>query len=216
MIFDTGYIDIYCERLDGRFWAEPLNALSNAAFFIAAMLVIKTARARWANGPFLLESYSLAGLIVLIGIGSFLFHTFATPWSLLADVIPIFIYKLTFLTLYARRIMELSLFRVAMLMLGFIILGQSSYALPKEWFNGSLNYAPALIFLLGYATYHYIAQRVQPGLLYLAAAVFTLSLTLRSIDMVLCDVLPIGVHYMWHILNAIVLYLTARAYIVNR
>lgn len=29
-------IDIYCERIDPTFWAEPLNAVSNGAFLIAA------------------------------------------------------------------------------------------------------------------------------------------------------------------------------------
>jgi hypothetical protein len=29
-------IDLYCERTDASFWAEPANALTNAAFLIAA------------------------------------------------------------------------------------------------------------------------------------------------------------------------------------
>ena len=31
-------IDNYCERLDPGFWAEPLNAVTNAAFVIGAMI----------------------------------------------------------------------------------------------------------------------------------------------------------------------------------
>ena len=31
------YIDIYCERTAPGFWDEPLNAVSNAAFLIAAI-----------------------------------------------------------------------------------------------------------------------------------------------------------------------------------
>lgn len=31
-------IDAYCERIGTGFWAEPLNALSNVAFFAAAAL----------------------------------------------------------------------------------------------------------------------------------------------------------------------------------
>jgi len=30
-----------------------------------------------------------------------------------------------------------------------------------------------------------------------------------------CDQLPIGTHFLWHILNAVLLYLVARAYVVN-
>ena len=32
----TTPIDIYCERVGPDFWAEPLNAISNAAFLVAA------------------------------------------------------------------------------------------------------------------------------------------------------------------------------------
>ena len=30
------HLDLYCERLGPGFWAEPLNAVSNAAFILAA------------------------------------------------------------------------------------------------------------------------------------------------------------------------------------
>ena len=29
-------IDLYCERTDGSFWAEPLNLLSNVGFLLVA------------------------------------------------------------------------------------------------------------------------------------------------------------------------------------
>jgi len=35
-------IDLYCERTDASFWAEPANALTNAAFLIAAALIAVT------------------------------------------------------------------------------------------------------------------------------------------------------------------------------
>ncbi len=37
-------IDLYCERTDPGFWAEPLNALSNIVFFIAGFLGLYTAK----------------------------------------------------------------------------------------------------------------------------------------------------------------------------
>jgi hypothetical protein len=210
------HIDIYCERLDGTFWAEPINAITNAAFIIASILAVRLAMRVNTGGALPVDTLFLSAMIGVIGVGSFLFHTFATPWSLMADVIPIFIYKLSFLALYARRVMRVSPLRVCMLMLGFIMLGYSTYALPKEWLNGSLGYAPALIFLVGYATYHYVTHKVERSLLFIASVVFIVSLTFRSIDMAVCDHLSIGVHYMWHILNAVVLYLTTRAYLLNR
>jgi len=32
------FIDLYCERTAPRSWNEPVNALSNAAFLLAALL----------------------------------------------------------------------------------------------------------------------------------------------------------------------------------
>ena len=33
----TRAIDIYCERIDTAFWAEPVNAVTNLAFILAAL-----------------------------------------------------------------------------------------------------------------------------------------------------------------------------------
>lgn len=31
-------VDIYCERLDTTFWAEPINAMTNIGFIFASFL----------------------------------------------------------------------------------------------------------------------------------------------------------------------------------
>ena len=45
----------------------------------------------------------------------------------------------------------------------------------------------------------------------LAGAAFAVSLTMRSLDGPLCGVFPLGTHWLWHLLNALVLYLLLRA-----
>ncbi|MCD8494126.1 MAG: ceramidase domain-containing protein [Alphaproteobacteria bacterium] len=108
------FIDIYCERLGPGLWAEPLNALTNAAFFIAAVLAYLLARKEnkldWRSGI-------LIGLVAIIGTGSTLFHTIATFWAMLTDSIPILIYQIVFIALYARRVMGWEQGRI------FILLG---------------------------------------------------------------------------------------------
>lgn len=47
-------------------------------------------------------------------------------------------------------------------------------------------------------------------------AVFLASLTFRSIDDAICSHVAIGTHFLWHILNGVVLYLSMRALILNR
>jgi hypothetical protein len=41
----------------------------------------------------------------------------------------------------------------------------------------------------------------------IAAAVFVTSLIFRVIDLDICGLLPVGTHFLWHILNAVVIYL---------
>lgn len=206
-------IDIYCERLGPGFWSEPVNALTNIAFIIAAIAAFLLAKKEKAL-------YLGTGLLILlvfgIGIGSGLFHTFATGWAKLADILPILLFQMGFLITYARRVIGLSAMMSFRLFMVFILLIIGSGYLPYEWFNGSLGYAPALTFLIGFGIYHYRHNLTEPKILLIASGVFLLSLTFRSMDMMLCESVPIGVHFLWHLLNALVLYLSLRALIRNR
>jgi hypothetical protein len=57
-----------------------------------------------------------------------------------------------------------------------------------------------------------IAAADRAGQRLLAAAlVFALSLTARSLDLSACTLSPIGTHFLWHVLNAVVLYLITTA-----
>ena len=83
-------IDLYCERCGPGLLAEPLNATTNLAFLIAA----------WAAWVLARRLNSLSGgiqglifLTVSLGIGSALFHTFATAWARVLDVVPILLFE---------------------------------------------------------------------------------------------------------------------------
>ena len=74
-------LKMYRERSgDPTFWAEPLNALSNASFVIAAAFALELAISKRALKPSTLALILLAGAI---GCGSFFFHTvpsYPTMW----------------------------------------------------------------------------------------------------------------------------------------
>ena len=89
-------IDIYCERLDVGIWAEPINAVTNFAFILAAIIM-------WIRCKNLVEGRVLAFLLFSIGCGSFLFHTFAQTWAAILDVTPILIFILTYIYAANRR-----------------------------------------------------------------------------------------------------------------
>uniref|UniRef100_B8HUX2 Ceramidase n=1 Tax=Cyanothece sp. (strain PCC 7425 / ATCC 29141) TaxID=395961 RepID=B8HUX2_CYAP4 len=205
------YIDLYCERTAPGLWNEPLNALSNLSFFIAAWAMWRLA----GHERKLSKSvWIIIGLSGSIGVGSFLFHTFATRWANILDIIPILLFQLWFLWLYLRQVIRLKPFYAGFLVIIFYFALDFSRQL-KHLLNGSLVYAPALLVLWGLGGYHYQQQKREPWVLLAAAAVFLLSLIFRTIDQRVCPDFGIGTHFLWHIFNGILLYLSARALILN-
>jgi len=201
-------IDLYCERLHAGLWAEPVNAVSNLAFFLAAAGAYMLWKREGKNDRFILL---LIGLAVLVGIGSSLFHTFATRWGLLADSIPIAIFVVTFLVFTLRRFLAQSVlatvFWIALFLAVAAILPN---LLPPGFLNNSGFYFPVLgaLLILG------IALRMKGGSMrwvggaYLcAAALFALSLSFRIVDPSVCAQFPLGTHFLWHCLNGALIYL---------
>ena len=81
--------------------------------------------------------------------------------------------------------------------------------------NGSLSYAPAFIMLLVLGLYHFAARKEARRTLLAAAAVFSVSVTCRTLDMAVCPYFPLGIHFIWHLLNALTLYLLMLGYLAN-
>lgn len=206
------YIDIYCERLSSDFWAEPINAITNAAFLLAAFFAYVLAR---KQGQFHLGTPILVTLMVCIGVGSFLFHTFAVGWAKLADVLPIVIYQIAFLICYSRYVIGLNWIKTSGSLALFFASSYGFAQFPYDWLNGSLSYGSALVFVAGFGIWHLFNKKREKFILLAAAGVFIVSLSFRSMDMAVCDALPFGVHFLWHTLNGLVLYLTTRAFILN-
>lgn len=210
----------YCERgLDPGFWAEPINALTNGAFVIAGLAAF------WLIGRQRREDRNavdiwLATLLCVIGIGSFLFHTFATPWAGLADTLPIAVMMLSYLAMALRRFLNASWLWATLGLMAFL----AAYVLMGQircdggrCLNGSLGYLPALatmILIGGWLAWRGHHKATGRGLL-VAGVIFAISVTFRSLDQVLCGQtviagVPIGLHFLWHVLNAVTLYILVR------
>lgn len=208
-------VSCYCERgLDPGFWAEPLNALSNVFFLVAAVMAyadLRAARVQKGGGVIL----ALILLVMVVGSGSFLFHTFATAWARLADAGPIALFVFAYLLLALCWFLGLGAIPSAAIA---VAVAAVSRAMPP-WFNGSFAYAPPLLAMLALAVL--LKARDHPAANWIAAAagVFTLSLVLRTVDAgagcLLHPPFRIGTHVFWHILNATTLYLLLRAAIDN-
>ncbi len=201
-------LDLYCERLDPGLWAEPVNAVSNLAFFLAAAGAYLLWKREGKDDRFILL---LIGLAALVGIGSTLFHTFATRWGLLADSIPIAIFVVTFLVFTLRRFLGQSVVATTVWIAIFLAVAAIlPRLLPPGFLNNSGFYFPVLgaLLILG------ILLRIKGGAMrwvggaYLcAAALFALSLSFRIVDPSVCAQFPLGTHFLWHCLNGALIYL---------
>jgi len=195
-------VDGYCERLDPTFWAEPVNAVTNAAFLIAAYVIWRRVR-----GHGLPLAVLLVAILAIIGVGSFLFHTFATRWAGVADVLPILLYILVYIYTANRAYWDMRVapaLGVTALFIPYAVLMTPVFI----WLGvggGSAGYAPVPLLILIYAALlRNRLPEVSKGLGY-GAGILILSLTFRTVDMPACVDFPLGTHFLWHILNAVML-----------
>lgn len=205
-------IDQYCERVGDGYFAEPVNALSNLVFLVTAFYAWKWLK---KNNSQDIEFLALIALMVAIGLGSLSFHIFASGLSQLADLVPIFLFQLFYLWLYTRLVWGYRW--PARLLLGLVLL--LSFAISsgfQAYLNGSLLYAPTLAVLVIISVYHRISSKAAAGLATVALLVFSLALAFRTLDRELCPVIEIGTHFMWHLLNGLVIYLLFRLLVIYR
>ncbi|MEL7298946.1 MAG: ceramidase domain-containing protein [Pseudomonadota bacterium] len=195
-------IDGYCERVDFTYWAEPVNALTNAAFLVAAFIMY-----RRVQGTGLPIAYLLIAILAAIGVGSYLFHTHATVWAVTADVVPIGLFILLYL--FAVGLHYLHWPRWAALLLTAAFVPFAALVVPLierlPFFAISNFYWTVPILLLLFAPL--VARenfQTARGMI-LGALLLSVSISVRSVDEIICDDFPLGSHFLWHLLNGLML-----------
>lgn len=196
----TRQVDGYCERLDPSFWAEPINAITNVAFIIVAVFM-------WRRSRGLPLAQSLSAVLFLIGIGSFLFHTFAQAWSGLADVLPILVFVLLYIFTATKAFWHQSAWRSLGITALFCPYAAALVPLFQmiPGLGSSAAYGPVPLLIALYAIGLRNRHPVTAKRLAIGAALVTTSILIRTIDAPLCSAIPMGTHFMWHLLNAIAL-----------
>ncbi len=203
------YLDSYCERAgDAALFAEPINAITNLFFILAA---IAAARAILRLPPAYLRSrldlWLLTAALFCIGVGSGLWHLLPNGTTVLMDVIPITLFIHIYLIAAMRHLLNFSWVRIGiwwLLYVGVTILAQIT--LSPDLLNGTIMYIPTYLTLMVLTTTVWSRDH-EAGRAFLAMlGLWTLSLTFRTLDTNLCAALPIGTHFLWHTLNAWMLY----------
>ena len=203
------FIDIYCERTGPELWSEPINLISNGAFLIAAALLLRP-WLRLYSGR-LRQGWDRLLLILLlaaIGVGSGLWHLYAERWAMLADVLPIAAFISVFLLVFLVRVARAPpLVAAALFLLYHGVNAGVQALLPADFLNGSVFYLPTWATMVAMALW--LATRAHGAWRHYAwaAGLFLASLAFRTVDMALCGLWPLGTHFLWHLLNAVLLYL---------
>jgi hypothetical protein len=200
----NGYVDAYCERVGPGLWGEPLNSLSNLAFLIAAIAVWRLARGDRTGRL-------LAVLIGLVFAASTTFHLLATRWSAVADSLFILVFVLCYAVVFPRIFFGIGAKLAWLAAPAFLALTGVTALLGGGLYLSALIGLFVFAALLGFSR----DNRIFWPHYVIAGSIFALSLSLRTIDQPVCDFVPTGTHFLWHLLNAVVLYLVSRALLLK-
>jgi hypothetical protein len=204
-------IDAYCERTGPGLLGEPLNAFSNASFLIAAWAAWRLAR---RQDKLTAGVKLLIILGYLVGIGSILWHTYPTSTTLILDVVPIVLFIMWYIWLYARQVIGARTYFAAAYVVLFVLATYigGSFA---DVLHGAPVYTPGLIVVVVLGIFHAINGKPERYLLLATAGVYLAALFFRTIDQEVCARWPIGTHFLWHSLIGLVTYLAMRSLILS-
>ena len=201
----------YCERTSADIFSEPLNSLTNLAFIFISYLIFKKYK-NYKNGLI------FSGLIFFIGLGSFLLHTIPSKITALIDVIFILFFIIFFLYILYKNVLKTKI--IYALFLSFVspvlyfYLG-SSLKENFPLFGDSSFYIFILLNLILIYFYLLIKNTNFSNYILIASIIFLISIFFRIIDQVYCDINFYGTHFLWHILNSLVLFYLVRFSISN-
>ena len=207
---------VYCET--GHPWfgiAEPVNFITNAFIIVAAGFaaeyVAKSPHRRDA-GPWL-----LVGLLLLTGIGSFLWHGLRTPFTLALDTWSGILFLITLIWLWVGALYG----RAAGFLgsVGFVAAAVGSLALSFRLMTAAtpaarpLMFAPFFLTVVAAGTWLVRATWRKAGIgtarWGMAALVCGLIAAAgRSADLPLCHAIPFGTHFAWHTFLSLAAYLS--------
>jgi hypothetical protein len=127
------------------------------------------------------------------------------------DIIPITLFQILFLWLISQKLLSTGRWISAGIVI--VVVGTSFLLRPiHQPLNGSLFYIPSLLAMLIFGALWAKRSATEPYLLGVTASFFALAITARSIDWIVPW--PLGTHFLWHLLNGVVVYTALRTWII--
>lgn len=204
---------VYCETFLnplGSFPYEPINtATSLTPVLLGALALVYLLR----RGESSRAAYALAGLTILTGLGSIAWHALRTDLMLLLDALPGVIYVIVIIAYW--------FYYVGARYWGLVVLALFILAavfIPSEW--GAIKPLIGVLVLIAIAiglliaTWYRKRHAFKFALPMIAAGI--IALILRSLDLQVCDTIPFGIHFFWHIFLGLAAYLGVRMIVLLR
>lgn len=202
-----------CERLSAAFLAEPMNLLSSVLFVVVAVALGKQYKLQSGNQGISMQNLDIHLLIVfaaMIGINSSLLHTIPNGLTALLDSSSIALFIVIFFFSALIRVIGCNLIQTLVAFAGFLFLTHVTDSLLFSVLDGASSYFSTMAVLSMMAFFLY-GKGSSSAKHFLAAALLgVISLFFRSLDSQLCNSLPMGTHWLWHALNAALIYIVVR------
>lgn len=205
-----------CERHAGGIFAEPLNVLSNIGFlYVSHAIYCYYKRNEDIGRRKIYDIQVMTLLIFIIGVNSILFHMFPSSITELMDTLPIVLFILIYFISVIIRIGRCNLFQTAICAIAFVGFSHTLVSQFPRALNDSMGYLSSMMALIGIAIYLHLRARPSSQYFMLASIIGVVSLFCRAIDKAICDIWPYGTHFIWHSLNALLLYILMKQIIRN-
>ena len=143
----------------------------------------------------------VCALLVVNGIGSILWHGLRERWALTLDVTPALIFLIVAVIVWARRVVplwEIATAAAVLLALNYAMRTLDlGLRLPGRWGAMAPLVIAAGLWLVARSAATSVRAALTGGLALLSALA---AFVFRSIDISVCAAVPMGTHFLWHVL----------------
>ena len=189
----------YCERVSDSLFSEPINLITNLAFFVSAFFVYKIIKASNLKNSI----YNFFPWIIFsIGLGSSLWHLYRNPVTLIFDALPVYIFLGLALFVLIKKLIGNS--KQALVIIGLFILLQILLTINfPDLLNNSIRHIANAVLLLVLIVWTYKKFGNVALQLIIVLLIYVVGIFFRTIDMSICPIFSPGTHFLWHILVAL-------------
>lgn len=205
-----------CERGHSGLWQEPLNVFSNLLFmYVAYKIYAYYSKHPDINGKRVWDIHAMTFLVFAIGAFSSIFHMYPTIHTELMDIVPIVLFINLFFFSVLFRIGKCNIFQAFICYVAFLGFTHMLVSMFPRGLNDSIGYLSSMGSLIMIAIYLHLKARPSSQHFLVAALIGVCSLFFRSVDNAVCEQFPMGTHFLWHTLNAILIYIVMKQIIRN-